>query len=153
MEKSFIIFLSLFAFLYEPISGDRYAAVVELEELVKLERVLRGKLEEYVKLEKNRIQRLKTFAQNVRDVRNTTQKSDSDLEDSPEEAVSVAKRLATGWKEIGQVFSEDLAKGECLFLIQIENMFCVIALMCGRMLIMLRGRVVSRNEKCNKSFA
>ena len=91
-----------------------HAAIVELEELVKLEKALGKKLENYLILERSRLERIKTFVQNVRNSRKALAKANENTKETPDSSSKnlKVKQIFAKWIEIEQLLKQDLAKGE-----------------------------------------
>lgn len=112
MEFKLFFSLTVLICLWQLIYGDMHVAISELEELVKLEKTLAEKLENYLILEKGRLERLKVFVQSVRDSNKTRKQLHGNSKDNQDHSITDSKHLSAGWTKMERLLKEDFSKGE-----------------------------------------
>ena len=93
-------------------SGDSYASIAEMKQVVNLELKLGESLERYVELEKKRLQQIKQFAESVKEATNRVKIEGIKTLENPTSTYAIIKRFANGWSEIGKFLDKDYSNGE-----------------------------------------
>lgn len=114
LAKSCVVVLTLVLFdAAVNASGDIYAAVSELEELVYLEQRLINASRNYIKDERKRLYGLKQFAEAVETASKLSLGNPEEYIANPINSYLLLKRFTWGWKELGGLLnlSDEKLKG------------------------------------------
>ncbi|XP_068706058.1 prolyl 4-hydroxylase subunit alpha-1-like [Montipora foliosa] len=91
--------------------ADSFASISQLQEIVNLETKLSESLETFVKLEKNRLDKIKNFAENVKEATELVKRNGVSYPlENPMTSYALIKRFANGWSELSEFLNRDYSQ-------------------------------------------
>ena len=95
------------------VKADSFASIAQLQEIVNLEAKLSESLETFVKLEKDRLQKIKQFSESVKDATELVKGNGQNYDlENPLTSYAVIKRFAHGWSELSAYLNKDYTQGK-----------------------------------------
>ena len=93
--------------------ADSFASISQLQKIVNLETKLSESLETFVKLEKNRLDKIKNFAENVKEATELVKRNGVSYPlENPMTSYALIKRFANGWSELSEFLNRDYSQGK-----------------------------------------
>lgn len=93
--------------------ADSFASIAQLQEIVNLEAKLSESLETFVKLEKDRLRKIKQFSESVKEATELVKsKGENYGLENPLTSYAVIKRFANGWSELSAYLNKDYTQGK-----------------------------------------
>lgn len=94
------------------VTADSFASIAHLQEIVNLEGKLSESLETFVKLEKDRLKKIKQFSESVKKATELVKGNGENGLENPLTSYAIIKRFANGWSELSAYLNKDYTQGK-----------------------------------------